>query len=105
MTTTPSDPDGNDPLARLDAFRVKFVDRLRRDRAAFEQAYAEDDVAEQLRIVHGLAGLAGTLGFAAIGEAAFALEQQLRRGDRSAESTRSIAIFYAKLDEAASHSD
>lgn len=105
MNTTLPDPDGNDPLARLDGLRIKFFDRLRRDRAAFEQAHADHDVAKQRRIVHGLAGLAGTLGFPAIGEAAFALEQQLRQVDPGVELKRSIATFYAKLDEAASQSD
>lgn len=105
MTPIPTDADGNDPLARLEGLRAKFLDRLRRDRAAFEQAHADDDVEQQRRIAHGLAGLAGTLGFPAIGEAAFALEQHLRRPAPTAELKRSITTFYAKLDEAASPSD
>ncbi|MES2904476.1 MAG: Hpt domain-containing protein [Pseudomonadota bacterium] len=105
MTAIKSGSESDGPLAGLDALRTKFYDRLRSDRALFQQARANHDVEEQGRIAHGLAGLAGTFGFPAIGEAAFALKEQLRQPMRTDAVEQAIATFYAKLDEATSRSD
>ena len=105
MTATPSGLESDGPLAGLDGLRDKFFDRLRCDRARFEEARADNDVEEQGRIAHGLAGLAGTFGFPAIGEAAFALKEQLRQPRQAGELEQAIATFYAKLDEATPRGD
>ena len=62
------DPDG------------QFHTRLIEDRAAIERLAGGGQTAELARVVHGLAGAAGTFGFAAIGEAAMALDDALRGG-------------------------
>jgi HPt (histidine-containing phosphotransfer) domain-containing protein len=63
------DPDG------------EFQQRLMADRDTIERLAAAGPPAELARVVHGLAGAAGTFGHKAIGDAAMALDDALRDGD------------------------
>ena len=66
------DPDG------------QFQARLIADRAAIERLSRDSASAELARLVHGLAGAAGTFGHKAIGDAAMALDDALRDGNLAA---------------------
>ena len=59
------DPDGN------------FRDRLEADRQALAELSDTGDLRELQRIVHGLAGAAGTFGYSEIGDIAIELDDKL----------------------------
>lgn len=62
------DPDG------------RFRDRLEADRQALAELSDSGDLEELKRIVHGLAGAAGTFGYAEIGEIAIELDDRFVAG-------------------------
>ena len=66
------DPDG------------QFHARLIEDRAAIERLANDGQSPELARLVHGLAGAAGTFGHRAISDAAMALDDALRDGTAAA---------------------
>ncbi len=73
----------------------KFRDRLDADRAAITQLGESGDRKELERIVHGLAGAAGTFGYADLGEIALELDERFRVGERV--SAADIARLLAAL--------
>lgn len=67
-----------DPLQPL---RDRFLDRAKTDRAALEILSAGDRSSDDLRrLVHNLAGVAGTFGFAQVSEVASLIDDQLALG-------------------------
>jgi HPt (histidine-containing phosphotransfer) domain-containing protein len=80
------DPDG------------RFRDRLEADRQELAQLSDEGDLTELRRIVHGLAGAAGTFGYRDLGEIAITLDDQLRLGRRLGAAH--IARLLAALEQA-----
>lgn len=62
---------------RLLALRARFVQRAGEDRDRLNQAFAAGDNESVRRIAHGLAGIAGSFGFDAIGDAAARIEEKL----------------------------
>lgn len=80
------DPDG------------KFRERLEADRAAIAQLSETGDLKALERIVHGLAGAAGTFGFADVGEIAIELDEAFRGGARP--GAVDIARLLAALEQA-----
>lgn len=79
------DPDGT------------FRDRLEADRAAISQLSETGDFDKLRRIVHALAGAAGTLGFAEIGDIAIELDDHFTEG-RPIAATE-IARLLAALEQ------
>lgn len=77
MTRTP-DPTPED-IAALDP-EGTFRDRLEADRAAIAGLSEKGDLQALQRIVHGLAGAAGTFGFSEIGKVAIDLDDRLVEG-------------------------
>jgi HPt (histidine-containing phosphotransfer) domain-containing protein len=57
-----------------------FRDRLEADRASIAQLSEGGDIERLRRIVHALAGAAGTFGFAAIGDIAIELDNRFIAG-------------------------
>jgi HPt (histidine-containing phosphotransfer) domain-containing protein len=80
------DPDG------------KFRERLEADRAAIAQLSESGDFRELKRIVHGLAGAAGTFGFADVGAIAIELDEAVRGGETP--TAVDIARLLAALEQA-----
>lgn len=67
-----------DPLAPL---RARFRDRTRSDLARFRTLVAGDLGCDEMkRLVHGLAGAAGTFGYPALSQAAMALDDRYVAG-------------------------
>ena len=80
------DPDG------------KFHERLEADRAAVAQLSETGDLKALERIVHGLAGAAGTFGFPEVGEIAIELDEAFRGG--TTPTAVDIARLLAALEQA-----
>jgi HPt (histidine-containing phosphotransfer) domain-containing protein len=80
------DPDG------------RFRERLEADRQALAQLSDSHDTAELARVVHGLAGAAGTFGYSAVGEIAIELDDKLRSGHALAATD--LARLLAALEQA-----
>ena len=88
---------GPDDLRALDP-QGTFRERLEADRAAIAQLSETGDLEELERIVHGLAGAAGTFGFADVGEIAIELDEAFRAG--TAPTIIGIARLLAGLENA-----
>jgi len=67
----------DDPLAPL---RIRFRARAAEEATALAEALAGGDAAGIERIAHGLAGAAGLFGFADVGAAAVAVDQDFAVG-------------------------
>lgn len=80
------DPDGS------------FRERLEADRRALAELSDTGDMAELKRIVHGLAGAAGTFGHGAISEAAIEIDDALTAG-RPVDAA-ALARLLAALEQA-----
>lgn len=80
------DPDGS------------FRQRLLADRQALASLSDSGDLGELRRIVHGLAGAAGTFGYRELGEVAIELDERMR--DEGAVSAAEVARLLAALDQA-----
>ena len=80
------DPDGT------------FHARLEADRAAIAQLSETGDFAKLQQIVHGLAGAAGTFGFAEIGDIAIALDDDFIEGRQI--TAVELARLLAALEQA-----
>lgn len=76
-------PPSADELRILDP-DGQFQARLIADRAAIERLAEAGPSAELARLVHGLAGAAGTFGHGAIGDAAIALDDAFVDGETGA---------------------
>ncbi|WGM47235.1 hypothetical protein KOAAANKH_02110 [Brevundimonas sp. NIBR10] len=67
-----------DPLAAL---RARFRDRALADREALEFLARENLASDELRrLVHNLAGTAGTFGYRSLSEAAMEIDDQMASG-------------------------
>ena len=88
---------GPDDLRALDP-QGTFRERLEADRAAIAQLSETGNLEELERIVHGLAGAAGTFGYADVGETAIELDEAFRAG--TAPSAVGIARLLAALENA-----
>lgn len=74
--------------AQLAQIKTRFRQRCREDLAAME---ADDmPTAELQRVAHRIAGMAGTLGMNALGEAARALDGGIGAGEPSREGKRAL---------------
>lgn len=80
---------------RLGELRARFVERAARDRVKLRDALERGDLEEVEQLCHRLAGLAGTFGFAAAGDAASALEAAVQDGSPDAALVRQL---YDQLD-------
>jgi len=80
------DPDGS------------FRDRLEADRRRLAELSDHNDLNELRRVVHGLAGAAGTFGYREIGEAAIALDDKFAAGERVLPAD--VARLMAALEQA-----
>lgn len=86
-----------DPLAPL---RDRFRARLMTDRAELDVLSQGDSKSEDLRrLVHNLAGAAGTFGFGALSQAAIEIDDQMASG--SPADAGSLDRLKQRLDEAA----
>ncbi|MFY9350224.1 MAG: Hpt domain-containing protein [Sphingobium sp.] len=74
--------------ARLAQIRSRFRQRCREDLAAIEAG--DMPAAELQRVAHRMAGMAGTLGMNALGEAARALDAGIGAGEPSLERKRAL---------------
>ncbi|MFN3932130.1 MAG: Hpt domain-containing protein [Brevundimonas sp.] len=84
-----------DPLAAL---RERFRARTVADRVELERLAGGDPTGEDLRrLVHNLAGAAGTFGYGALSQAAAEIDDQMAAG-RPAEAA-SLDRLKQKLDE------
>jgi len=83
------DPDGS--------FRNRLVEDRARLAAVAAQKPSKTKLAELGRIVHQLAGAAGTFGYAEIGERAIALDDKLIDGAMVAEVTPLVGDLLAAL--------
>lgn len=81
---------GSDPLAAL---RARFLERAAGDLAWIRETGGEP-TEELLARVHKLAGAGGTFGYAAVSEAAAAVEDDLREG-RPADLTGLVSALEA----------
>jgi HPt (histidine-containing phosphotransfer) domain-containing protein len=88
---TKADLDILDPDGR---FRV----RLEADRRRLAELSDDGDRNELRRVVHGLAGAAGTFGYREIGDAAIALDDKFAAGERVLPVD--IARLVAALEQA-----
>ena len=86
-----------DDLKALDP-EGRFRERLEADRAAIAQLSESGDLRELERIVHGLAGAAGTFGHAEVGEIALELDEAFRGGNTP--TAVEIARLLAALEQA-----
>lgn len=77
-----------------ETFRLRFIDRCRGDLAELEAG--RDDVALR-RLIHGLAGAAGTFGFPHISEMAGVIDDDLTAG-RGPDPARLEALKAALRD-------
>jgi HPt (histidine-containing phosphotransfer) domain-containing protein len=80
------DPDG------------RFRERLEADRQAIAELGDNGNLSELKRIVHGLAGAAGTFGYGAVGDIAIALDDRLVAGETV--GAPGIARLLAALEQA-----
>lgn len=94
--TRPRGPSESD-LEALDPDGT-FRDRLEADRAAIAQLSETRDFERLRRIVHGLAGAAGTFGFPQLGEIAIEIDDRLTAG--ASLSAADIARLLAALEQA-----
>lgn len=86
-----------DPLAPL---RDRFRARLMTDRAELDVLSLGDPNSEELRrLVHNLAGAAGTFGFGTLSKAAIEIDDQMASG--SPADAGSLDRLKQRLDEAA----
>lgn len=86
-----------DPLAAL---RERFRSRAKADRAKLELLASGDLASDELRrVVHNLAGTAGTFGYGALSQAAVEIDDQMASG-LPADPT-SLARLKDRLDEVA----
>ena len=84
-----------DPLAAL---RARFRDRASADRQALEYLAMDDLASDELRrLVHNLAGTAGTFGFRSISQAAMEIDDQMASG--SPADTASLNRLKDHLDD------
>lgn len=85
-----------DPLAPL---RERFRARIRADRAELETLKQGNTRCEELRrLVHNLAGAAGTFGFGELSQAAIEIDDQMASG--LAADPASLERLTERLDEA-----
>jgi HPt (histidine-containing phosphotransfer) domain-containing protein len=77
-----------------ETFRLRFIDRCRGDLAELE---AGPDDAALRRLIHGLAGAAGTFGFPRISEMAGVIDDDLSQG-REPDPARLEALRAALRD-------
>jgi HPt (histidine-containing phosphotransfer) domain-containing protein len=85
-----------DPLAPL---RDRFRARLTADRAELDVLSHGDPMSEDLRrLVHNLAGAAGTFGFGPLSRAAMEIDDQMASG--APADARSLDRLKQRLDEA-----
>lgn len=72
----------------LDALRRRFVERTREDRAVIAawRTAGPPAAAEVERLIHNLAGAAGTFGFPALNAAAARIDDHLAEGRRPADA-------------------
>lgn len=75
---------------RLGELRLRFVERAARDRVKLQEALEGGDLEEVEQLCHRLAGLAGTFGFTAAGDAASALEAAVQEGAADAALVRQL---------------
>jgi HPt (histidine-containing phosphotransfer) domain-containing protein len=80
------DPDGN------------FRDRLEADRQALAELSDSGDMDAFKRLVHGLAGAAGTFGYGEVGDIAIEIDEVLAAGRRADPSA--MARLLAALEQA-----
>lgn len=86
-----------DPLAPL---RDRFRARLMADRAELEVLSLGDPKSEELRrLVHNLAGAAGTFGYGALSKAAIEIDDQM--ASRLPADADSLDRLKQRMDEAA----
>ena len=76
----------------------KFRERLEADRAAIAQLSESGDLKQLGRVVHGLAGAAGTFGYAELGDIALDLDERSRAGEQV--TALDIARLVAALEQA-----
>lgn len=69
---------------RLAQLRTRFAARLTGDREAIAKAFAAGDLPRVRHLAHGLAGIAGSFGHAAVGDAAYDLEQAIENDPQAA---------------------
>ena len=70
----------NDPLAPL---RARFRERMKSDLARFRTLRTGDLACDELKmLVHGLAGAAGTFGYASLSHAAMEVDDRYSAGSR-----------------------
>jgi HPt (histidine-containing phosphotransfer) domain-containing protein len=89
--------------AALAPIRQRFLVRCGEDAAALRAAMAIEDYNDARLLSHRIAGLAGTIGFSDISEAATNLEEAIE-GPSSPNHVRdAAAVLLALLDQAATH--
>ncbi len=87
----------NDPLAPL---RERFRKRAADDLVRLRVLAAGDPASNELRMLaHNMAGAAGTFGYAALSEAAMAVDDRYAAGD--APDAGQLALLERRLAEAA----
>lgn len=72
----------SDVDARLEQLRVRFLARCQADLADIKNPFLPSEALQ--KIAHRIAGMAGTVGLSALGDAAFALDQDFRHGTKMA---------------------
>ena len=79
----------------------RFRDRLEADRASIARLNKTGDLNGLERVVHGLAGAAGTFGYAEVGEIAIEIDEAFRGGRKptALEVTRLLATLQQALSK------
>ena len=85
--------------AKMAELRRKFVQRCPAEAAGLATARAKRDRDEVIGRAHKLAGLAGTLDFNVIGNAAAALEAAGEAGDSIDDLSRALIELLERADE------
>ncbi len=84
---------------RIEALRARFICRMREDREIVQIAWQQNDTSTLRECAHKLAGIAGSFGFADVGEAAAAVQHNLDFGiERSL-----VSIAVAQLMQLLEH--
>lgn len=85
--------------ARLEQLRVRFLARCQADLVDMQNPLLPSDTLQ--KIAHRIAGMAGTVGLSALGDAAFALDQDFRHGREDGASRRALAERFSDALESA----
>lgn len=84
---------------RMAQLRTRFAARLTGDCEAIAKAFAAGDLPRVRHLAHGLAGIAGSFGHAAVGDAAYDLEQAI---ENDPEATSGLWLVLEALMKEAS---